>query len=77
MTFIEWLRERRIQEMTSDQMYKLANSEAANIIGSSSPVDPDNGRSASYQQNMATSDVLGIILALRRKGYVIRKRLLP
>lgn len=71
--FRQWLRDRRVDALSSDQLYSLVGNEVSNIIGSAHPVDADNGRAAGYSLNMGTSDVLGIILALRRKGYVIRK----
>lgn len=69
----ELLRWFRIERLSPTQLYALVSGEVPCIIGSAKPVDPDNGTEASYSLNMGTSDVLGIILSLRREGYVIRK----
>lgn len=74
---LDWLRcwraRRAIDRMTTGERYAMATGEVVNLIASSSPVDPDNGCAAPYQQHMCTSDVLGILLALRARGYVVRK----
>jgi hypothetical protein len=71
--FRRWRAGRSIERMTTKERYAFVTGEVTNLIASSSPVDPDNGCAAPYQQNMATSDVLGILFALKRRGYVIRK----
>lgn len=70
---LAFLRNRRIDAMTSRQLYDLVSGPVASIIGDAKPIDADSGRVAPYSLNLGTSDVLGIILALRRQGYVIRK----
>lgn len=54
--------------------YGLLNESFINTIAESHPVDPDNGNKAVYQQHMGTSDVLGILIALKEQGYHVVKK---
>lgn len=67
--FMEW----RIDRLSTKERYAMTDGEIADLISSASPIDADNGRSATYKMNMGTSDVLGILLALRRNGYKIKR----
>lgn len=62
-----------VDALTSAELYAIAVSEPARIIGNARPVDADNGCVASYSLSLGTSDILGILLALRRHGYAVRR----
>lgn len=59
---------------TPKDYYRILEEPYTNIIAAARPVDPDNGGTGSYEMAMGSSDVLGIVMALEREGYAIKRK---